>query len=80
MEDPPPHEVTSIEEEVKTSLGWFHLKTSDLAPFRAAIQTSIYVDGHREVLYEDSYEGIYQGGGQGYSNREKSRANSPREY
>ncbi len=65
MEDPPPHEVTSIEEEVKTSLGWFHLKTSDLAPFRAAIQTSIYVDGHREVLYEDSYEGIYQGGGQG---------------
>lgn len=65
MEDPPRHEVTSIEEEVKTSLGWFHLKTSDLAPFRPSIQTAIYVDGHREVLFEESYEGIYQGGGQG---------------
>ena len=60
MEDPPPHEVTAIEEEVKTPSGWCHLKTSDLAPFRPAIQTSVYQDGHRKVFYEESYEGIYQ--------------------
>ena len=60
MEDPPPHEVTGIEEEVKTPHGWCHLKTSDLAPFRPSIQTSIYQDGHREVFFEESYEGIYQ--------------------
>jgi flagellar biosynthesis protein FlhG len=65
MEDPPRHEVTAIEEEVRTSLGWFHLKTSDLAPFRPAIQTSVYVDGHREVFFEESYEGVYEGGGKG---------------
>ena len=65
MEDPPKHEVTSIEEEVRTELGWFHLKTSDLAPFKPVIQTSIYVSGEREVLFEDHYEGIYQDGGYG---------------
>jgi flagellar biosynthesis protein FlhG len=60
MEDPPPHEVTAIEEEVKTPGGWCHLKTSDLAPFRPSIQTSIYQDGHRDVFFEESYDGIYQ--------------------
>lgn len=65
MEDPPRHEVTSIEEEVRSDLGWFHLKTSDLAPFKPVIQTSIYVGGEREVVFEDHYDGVYQGGGQG---------------
>ena len=59
MEDPPKHEVTSIEEEVRTDLGWFHLKTSDLAPFKPVIQTAIYVNGERVVLFEDHYEGTY---------------------
>ena len=65
MDDPPRHEVTSIEEEVRSDLGWFHLKTSDLAPFKPVIQTSIYVGGEREVVFEDHYEGIYQNGGYG---------------
>ena len=60
MDDPPRHEVTAIEEEVKTPDGWCHLKTSDLAPFRPVIQTSIYRSGHREVFFEESYEAIYQ--------------------
>ena len=59
MDDPPSHEVTSLEEEVKTPEGWLHLKTSDLAPFRPVIQVSIYRDGLREVMVEESYEGLH---------------------
>lgn len=59
MEDPPRHEVTALEEEVKTPEGWLHLKTSDLAPFRPVIQVSIYREGIREIFFEESYEGIY---------------------
>ena len=62
MEDPPLHEVVSFEEEVKTDLGWFHLKTVDLAPFRPAIKTSIYQTGVQIINQDESYLTLYQQG------------------
>ena len=56
MSDPPEHEVICLEEEVRSDLGWLHLKTADLAPFHAAIRTSIYLEGERVVCQEKSYQ------------------------
>lgn len=65
MSDPPEHEVVCFEEEVRTDLGWFHLKTADLAPFTPAIRTSIYQDGERLVLHDKSYRDRYERGVRG---------------
>jgi flagellar biosynthesis protein FlhG len=60
--DPPQHVVSSLEEELKTDLGWFHLKTVDLAPFKLSIRTSIYQSGERLVCYDESYEHLLSKG------------------
>lgn len=65
MRDPVEHEVVCFEEEVRTDLGWFHLKTADLAPFSPAIRTSIYQAGERLVLHDKSYRERYEHGARG---------------
>jgi hypothetical protein len=65
MEDPPRHEVMALEEELKTDLGWFHVKTVDLAPFRSAVRTSIYQGGERLICHDDNYTRLYEQGVRG---------------
>ena len=60
--DPPQHIVSSLEEELKTDLGWFHLKTVDLAPFKLSIRTSIYQNGERLICYDESYDHLLSQG------------------
>jgi hypothetical protein len=65
MSDPVEHEVVCFEEEIRTDLGWFHLKTADLAPFSPSIRTSIYQDGARLVLHDKSYRERHERGARG---------------
>ena len=62
VSDPPQHEVCSLEEELKTELGWFHLKTVDMAPFKLTIRTSIYQNGERLICYDEPYEHLLKQG------------------
>lgn len=65
MEEPLQHEVVYFEEEVRGEDGWFHLKTSDLAPFSPMIRTTIYREGERVVLHDKSYQEAYERGVKG---------------
>jgi|GEM_PF-355031 len=65
MEEPIEHEVVYFEEEVRGDEGWFHLKTSDLAPFSPVIRTTIYREGERVVLRDKSYQEAYERGVKG---------------
>ena len=65
MDEPLEHEVVYFEEEVRGEGGWFHLKTSDLAPFTPAIRTTIYCEGERVVLRDKSYRESYERGVKG---------------
>ncbi|MEE2645234.1 MAG: hypothetical protein VYD19_09905 [Myxococcota bacterium] len=59
LPDPPRHEVIGYEEELRVESGWFHVKTTDLAPFAMMIRTTVYQEGERLSCHEERYDDLY---------------------